>query len=80
LFAGPVDSAAHIYDERSPIKHTGGFSCPVILFQGLEDKVAVRFELLTVYNIGVNILRILKMSSIPALLFRASVLHSADGR
>ncbi|GAQ78911.1 Prolyl Oligopeptidase [Klebsormidium nitens] len=36
---GPVATAAQLYDERSPIKHVDGFSCPVILFQGLEDKV-----------------------------------------
>jgi dipeptidyl aminopeptidase/acylaminoacyl peptidase len=29
----------HIYRERSPIHFTDRLSCPIILFQGLEDKV-----------------------------------------
>ena len=28
-----------MYDERSAIKHVDGMSAPLILFQGLEDKV-----------------------------------------
>ena len=36
---GPWPEAEEIYEARSPIFHTDGLSCPLILFQGLEDKV-----------------------------------------
>ena len=36
---GPYPAAKEIYDERSPINHLDKFNCPVILFQGLEDRV-----------------------------------------
>ena len=35
----PYPSGAAVYRERSPIHHTDRLSCPVILFQGLEDMV-----------------------------------------
>jgi dipeptidyl aminopeptidase/acylaminoacyl peptidase len=28
-----------VYEQRSPIHHTDGLSCPLILFQGLEDVI-----------------------------------------
>ena len=36
---GPYPAARAIYRERSPIHFTERLSCPLILFQGLEDKV-----------------------------------------
>ena len=36
---GPYPEAKKVYRERSPIHFTDRLSCPIILFQGLEDKV-----------------------------------------
>jgi dipeptidyl aminopeptidase/acylaminoacyl peptidase len=36
---GPLPEAAALYRERSPIHFTDRLSCPVILFQGLEDRI-----------------------------------------
>ena len=36
---GPYPEAKEIYRQRSPIHFTDRLSCPIILFQGLEDKV-----------------------------------------
>ncbi|MDP6402136.1 MAG: S9 family peptidase [SAR202 cluster bacterium] len=36
---GPYPERRDLYLQRSPIHHTDGLSCPIILFQGLEDKV-----------------------------------------
>ena len=36
---GPWPQAEELYRERSPIHHTDGLNCPLILFQGLDDRV-----------------------------------------
>ena len=36
---GPYPEAKALYRERSPVDYTDRLSCPVILFQGLEDKI-----------------------------------------
>ena len=36
---GPYPEAAELYRQRSPVHFADGLSCPVILLQGLEDKV-----------------------------------------
>lgn len=36
---GPYPAAAATYRERSPILHAEGFSCPVLVLQGLDDHV-----------------------------------------
>ena len=36
---GPYPQRQDLYQQRSPINHLDGLSCPLILFQGLEDKI-----------------------------------------
>jgi dipeptidyl aminopeptidase/acylaminoacyl peptidase len=36
---GPYPQAERLYRERSPIHHADSLNCPVIFFQGLEDRV-----------------------------------------
>ena len=38
---GPYPEARPVYEERSPINHVGGFTSPLITFQGLEDAVVL---------------------------------------
>ncbi len=36
---GPYPAARDRYVQRSPIHHLDGFNCPIIFFQGLEDRI-----------------------------------------
>jgi len=36
---GPYPESQHVYRERSPIHFTDALSCPIIFFQGAEDKI-----------------------------------------
>ncbi len=36
---GPYPERRDLYDERSPLSARDGFSCPVIFFQGAEDRI-----------------------------------------
>jgi dipeptidyl aminopeptidase/acylaminoacyl peptidase len=36
---GPYPAAAELYRARSPIHHAEGFSCPILILQGLDDHV-----------------------------------------
>lgn len=36
---GPYPDAKALYLQRSPIQHTDQLTCPIIFFQGLEDKI-----------------------------------------
>ncbi len=36
---GPYPEAADVYEERSPVHHVDELDCPVILLQGLDDRV-----------------------------------------
>ncbi len=38
---GPYPERQDLYRERSPIHHTEGLSCPLIFFQGLEDRIVL---------------------------------------
>ena len=35
----PYPEGKDIYESRSPINHTDGLSCPIVLLQGLEDRI-----------------------------------------
>ena len=35
----PYPEGKDTYERRSPINHTDGLSCPIILLQGLEDRI-----------------------------------------
>lgn len=39
MIAPYTEQTRHIYVERSPINHIEQFNCPIVFFQGDEDKV-----------------------------------------
>ena len=47
---GPYPERADLYRERSPIHYTESLSCPVIFFQGLEDKVVPKEQAETMFT------------------------------
>ena len=47
---GPYPSRKDLYLERSPIRHVDRLACPLILFQGLEDKVVPPAQAVTMYE------------------------------
>ena len=47
---GPYPEAADVYRERSPINHTERLSRPIILLQGLEDKIVPPEQAETMFN------------------------------
>ncbi|MEY2977607.1 MAG: S9 family peptidase [Prochlorotrichaceae cyanobacterium] len=55
---GPYPEAKAIYEARSPIHHTKHLNCPVIFFQGLEDRIVPP-------NQAETIVEVLKQKGIP---------------
>lgn len=51
---GPYPDSSNIYKARSPINHTEQLSCPLILFQGLEDKVVPPNQAQLMYQAVLN--------------------------
>ena len=47
---GPYPEQMTLYRQRSPIHHVEGINCPVILFQGLEDKVVPPDQAVRIYE------------------------------
>jgi dipeptidyl aminopeptidase/acylaminoacyl peptidase len=47
---GPYPARRDLYLERSPIRHVDRLACPMILFQGLEDKVVPPDQAVTMYE------------------------------
>jgi dipeptidyl aminopeptidase/acylaminoacyl peptidase len=47
---GPWPQAEALYNERSPIHHADRLNCPLILFQGAEDKVVPPDQAVTMAN------------------------------
>jgi dipeptidyl aminopeptidase/acylaminoacyl peptidase len=46
---GPYPERADVYYQRSPINYVERISCPIILFQGLEDKIVLPIQSETMF-------------------------------
>lgn len=47
---GPYPEAQALYDERSPVHHVDRLNCPVIFFQGTEDKIVPPSQAMMMYE------------------------------
>lgn len=47
---GPYPESKKIYEQRSPINFTEQLNCPVIFFQGIEDKVVPKQQAESMFN------------------------------
>jgi dipeptidyl aminopeptidase/acylaminoacyl peptidase len=54
ILVGPYPEMKHVYDERAPIKHIEQLSCPLLLLQGLDDRVVPPNQATTMYQAALD--------------------------